>query len=450
MNKSIFGASFFVAVAAVVHVTGCGPTDIMGTPLAGHYDGPDGGSTTGTQSQGGGCNSSGAPASLPKVDPSTLPACGPACDGAHCVPSADVPSTFQSQLATCSGGFCVPDSMIKSGGAKPASCKSLSSADGVCLSVCVPQVAQYKDLLPQDSCSSDERCAPCTNPLNGQPSGACDIGAPVDTSQCSQPAAPSKTDGGSGGATTQQCPHTGPPVVDPTTLPACGGANSEAHCLDAKLVPPAMVAKLATCPTGYCVPDKLIASGGQYIPKTCTSVAGGEGRCTNTVIPQIAAQASMLPQDVCDASEKCAPCYDPLTGADSGACHISCDPGPTKPAVTFAKCCTDKNSGTSRGRCVPTTSIPATEQKQLATDTCTKGTDSCVPNDLLDPNFKPNPCSATNFLTGDYTGVCLSTCLDFGFAGIAIAQGNCDSTHTCAPCTNPLTGAATGAPGCPK
>jgi hypothetical protein len=115
--------------------------------------------------------------------------------------------------------------------------------------------------------------------------------------------------------------------------------------------------------------------------------------------------------------------------------------------VVFATCC-GKKGGATRGRCVPKTSVPPSEQKQLATDSCEKGVESCVPNDFLDPAFKPQKCTASNLLTGDYTGVCLSACLDFGFAGIAIARGNCDGDHECAPCKNPLTGADTGAPGC--
>jgi len=440
MNSKVLGGVVGMMMCGGLAIA-CAPADLMGTPLEGKYIGAEGGAPVQQQAD---CNAT--PAKLPDVDPATLPACGPTCDGAHCVPSADVPSNVQSQLAACSGGYCVPDALIKSKGAKPPSCKSMNNADGVCLSVCVPQVAQYKDLLPQSSCAGDERCAPCINPLTNQNSGACDIGAPVDTSQCNSSGDGHDAGGGGGGNAGPTCPHQGPPVIDPNSLPACGGASSGAHCLDSKLVPPALSSQLATCPTGLCVPDKLIASGGQFIPKTCASVDNAEGRCMSAALPQIAAQSAMLPQADCDTGEKCAPCYDPLSGKDTGACKISCDPGPQKPAVVFAQCC--QKNGTSRGRCVPTTSVPAAEQKQLATDTCTKGTESCVPNDFLNPAFKPQKCSASNLLTGDYTGVCLSTCLDFGFAGIAIAKGNCDSDHECAPCTNPITGAPTGAPGC--
>jgi hypothetical protein len=87
------------------------------------------------------------------VDPTTLPACSPMCNGAHCLPSAEVPASVQGELAACSGGFCVPDQDIMAGTLlKPPSCTSLSNAPGVCLSVCIPQVAMYVSLLPQGSC----------------------------------------------------------------------------------------------------------------------------------------------------------------------------------------------------------------------------------------------------------------------------------------------------------
>jgi hypothetical protein len=56
-------------------------------------------------------------------------------------------------------------------------------------------------------------------------------------------------------------------------------------------------------------------------------------------------------------------------------------------------------------------------------------------------------CEASSWLIGDYTGVCLSDCLDFGIQGIALDQGNCADGFTCAPCEQ--NGEPTGAPGCP-
>jgi hypothetical protein len=382
------------------------------------------------------------------VDPTTLPACSPMCNGAHCLPSADVPASVQGELAACSGGFCVPDQDIMAGTLlKPPSCTSLSNAPGVCLSVCIPQVAMYVSLLPQATCATDERCAPCVNPITMQSSGACEIGAgPVCGS-----------DGGTvgeGGSSPPPppvdaapvCPHTGPPVIDPSSLPACGSGG--AHCLPSALVPPAEASQLATCPTGYCVPDVFIESGGEFIPPTCTSLDGAEGRCLNVALPQIAAQTSLLPQGSCQSYERCAPCYSPIDGTVTGACSQGCDPGPTQPKVVFQACCTPDGANTPAGKCVPSSVIPSSEQSDLDQDECTDSSSLCVPTEMLSPGFMPQTCSASGFLIGDYTGVCLSTCLDFGLESLALDQGNCDDIHQCVPCTNPLTGDPTGAPGC--
>jgi hypothetical protein len=365
------------------------------------------------------------------MDPSTLPSC--CTDGAaHCVPSSQLPASASGVLAACAGGLCVPDPFIRAGGlAMPPRCTSLNNAEGRCMSVCVPQVAKYQALLPQDTCADDERCAPCVSPLDHMPTGVCSLGV------CGG------DDGGAppGPDPTPMCPHTGPPVIDPTTLPACG-TNGDAHCVQAALVPPSLAPKLDTCPGGSCVPDTFIASGGNFIPATCASLDGAEGRCLSQSIPQVAQQQSQLPQDVCGASEKCVPCFSPLDGSDTGACKLSCDPGPQKPPTLFADCCSMK------GKCVPTSAIPQALQKNLDNQSCMQN-DLCVPTENLQASFAPPACQASGFLVGDYTGVCLSNCLSFGIQGLVLAQGNCDNEHTCAPCKNPITGAATGAPGCP-
>jgi hypothetical protein len=317
--------------------------------------------------------------------------------------------------------------------------------------VCVPQVAQYQSLLPQDICAADERCAPCISPLDQKPTGACDIGttpATVTPSTC-DPASPSPPSGQDPAPSAPPapaapvCPHVGPPVLDPATLPACGMG---AHCLSSALVPPALQSKLATCPTGLCVPDTFIAAGGNFIPATCVSTASAEGRCLDVALPDVAAQPQ-LPQSTCAAYERCVPCYNPLDGSDTSACRLSCDPGPQQPKVVFTDCCTMSNA--TYGKCVPTMSIPSAEQKNLGTDDCVKDQQLCVPTEMLKPAFKPPACTADNFFVGKYTGVCLSDCLKFGIQGLAISRGTCDDLHKCAPCTNPLTGKPTGAPGCP-
>ncbi len=209
-----------------------------------------------------------------------------------------------------------------------------------------------------------------------------------------------------------------------------------------------MQSQLATCSGGYCVPDVFIEAGGNYVPPTCASLDGAEGRCLNTAIPQVTAQESQLTQSTCAIFERCVPCFSPIDGTKTGACSLSCDPGPTKPIVLFPSCCSE--NGTDEGRCVPTEIIPSSEQGNLGQDSCAQDAGLCVPSEMLTiSTFHPPSCTATGFLVGSYTGVCLSKCLSFGIQGIALAQGTCDDLHTCAPCTNPLTAQPTGAPGCP-
>jgi hypothetical protein len=236
-------------------------------------------------------------------------------------------------------------------------------------------------------------------------------------------------------------------VIDPNSFPSCDPAGG-AHCVPTNLVPPSQASQLATCPTGYCVPDVFIASGGNFIPSTCRSVDNAEGRCLHEAIPQVAQQKAQLPQSTCQSFERCVPCFDPLTAKSTGACNQSCDPGPKEPPKTFASCCVKNNA--PQGKCIPTGQIPSAEQANLDVDTCTKNVELCVPAEMIPASFKPPACTGSTLLTGSYTGVCLSKCLHFGFLqSLGIAQGSCDDLHECAPCKNPLTGQPTGAPGCP-
>jgi hypothetical protein len=436
------------AFASAVAASGCSSADPNGTPLDG--TGYDGDASTGPTSTGGGgggsCTNGPPPAPM---DPSTLPAC---CvqgqmGAAHCVPTAKVPSNVASQLQTCSGGACVPDPFIKNPSLVPASCKSIGGAAGVCLSVCVPQVAQYASLLPQDSCASDEKCAPCISPLDKKPTGACDIGKSSGGGMCNGDPSPTpSSDAGATAPPPDTCPHMGPPVLDPSTLPSCDPAGG-AHCLDKSLVPAAMASQLATCPTGLCVPDDFIKAGGNFIPATCRSLNDAEGRCLHEAIPQVAMQLSQLPQSTCASYERCVPCYNPLDSTATGACKLSCDPGPKEAPKPFAQCCS--KNGATQGRCIPTAQIPMSEQNNLSAHECT-GATLCVPSEMIPASFMPTACTGNGFLTGQYTGVCLSKCLHYGFIQqLGIDHGTCDDLHDCAPCKNPLTGQPTGAPGCP-
>src|SRR6185295_4602839 len=117
----------------------------------------------------------------------------------------------------------------------------------------------------------------------------------------------------------------------------CGGIGS---CVPRTLVPPDQIDQLGrdSCTTSdsLCAPDEL--SSGTSRPTTCSSIAGAEGRCLPACLPDIAAQADRLPRDVCPTNHLCAPCYDPITGADSGACRLAGDM-PVDPPYVFPDCC---------------------------------------------------------------------------------------------------------------
>lgn len=372
----------------------------------------------------------------PPRDPASLPACCPAHGGAHCVD--DVPPELADFAEPCDGGgHCVPDVFIATGGVyTPPSCVSLDDAPGVCLSLCVPEVAKYEKLLPQASCAEGERCTPCVNPLDGTETGACDLSfscdAPPDDSAGGAPTAPAT------------CPHDGPPVLEPSTLPPCP-SQCGGHCVPSDLVPAELQASLETCDAGsYCVPDPFIETGGNFIPPTCESVAGVEGRCLSTCLPDVQQQVADLPQSSCLGGEACVPCFDPLDGTETGACSLSCDPGPGGGPTTLPECCR------GMGTCVPSSSVPADQLDQLGQGECPESQDAlvCVPDVFLNGTFAPEPCEAVwvGILFGSEfePGACLPGCLE-AVDNFLLGQDGCPDDYKCAPCIDPLTGQPSGA-----
>lgn len=421
-----------MTASSALAANACSPAP-FDTPVDG-----SGAAEGGTGSTAAECDTT-SPKKLEPMAPSSLPGCCAegATGAAHCVPQGKVPNGFRKAMAPCTGGFCIPDALIKSGGAAPPSCKS-AFGDGACLSVCIPNIAAKKDLLEKAGCAGeDEKCAPCISPLDNKPTGACDVGKPhPEDDAC-------KAGGGGTGASSAPapseaaaCPYTGP-LVDVSKFMECDPKG--ARCVPESSVPEAQRAMLAKCTTGYCVPDPILAHKGQYIPATCSSTAGAEGRCLHISLPVVAAKASLLPQDTCSGDEKCVPCTDPIEGKETGACKIACDPGPTKPPVKFASCCD------GLAKCVPSSIVPAAQRSSLNSDGC-KATDKCVPTEMLGGALKAQKCTAS-FLAGGGPGVCLSNCIELGLLeSIAITRGDCDKDHQCVPCTKD--GKPSGAPGC--
>ena len=366
------------------------------------------------------------------IDPDFLPGCD--CGAAHCLPEALVPADLRPLLGACAGGFCVPDPLIRTGGNYiPPTCASVAGAEGRCLSTCLPPIAA-QTLLPRSTCGAGEKCVPCFDPLTGDgttPTGACTIAS------CDAPADPPLQ---------ITCPWTGPPVIDPAILPSCaGGACTNAHCLPAQYVPPAQQSQLAHCSggTSFCAPDPIIATAGNYVPPNCFAFAGtaAEGRCLSSCLPAVAGQAS-LEQSSCAGGNKCAPCYDPFTGADTGACRTaSCDAPDPGPGYRFPNCCFFE--GQPQGRCIPTSQIPDGDEGNLQVDACPAGPYLCVPAEQL-PGGQGQGCRAVTIVPPFfYDGTCLSDCLDLGL-GTIYPQANCPGHHTCIPCFL----APDGSPGC--
>jgi hypothetical protein len=91
-------------------------------------------------------------------------------------------------------------------------------------------------------------------------------------------------------STTLPCPYSGPPIYDPSSFDACSPSCGGAHCVPSEIVPSGIQSLLASCTDGLCAPDPIIAAAGQFVPNTCTSIAGAEGRCLSTCLPAVAAR----------------------------------------------------------------------------------------------------------------------------------------------------------------
>lgn len=242
------------------------------------------------------------------------------------------------------------------------------------------------------------------------------------------------------------CPHDGPPVIDPATLTACPSyvCGGGAHCVPWVLVPEEQSDLLAACnDDSACVPDAMIETMGNFLLEQCTAVLGLEGRCVSSCIPQVADRADSLTQETCGEFELCVPCFDPLSGEDTGVCNMTCDVGPSEPPPPALPTCCGDDSGT----CVPKDVLPQEALDGLTEKTCDSDA-MCVPNVMIDPTFEGQPCSPGPLLValGIDDGACLPDCLD-AVDAFGVTQSNCPNGYKCAPC-NAL-GESTGACGDP-
>jgi hypothetical protein len=332
------------------------------------------------------------------------------CDGfGTCLPAAFVPSEQAAQAAAagCADALvCVPDALLQSGGLH--SCTATAGGgEGRCLPACLIDLAAESGKLFQDDCPAHQLCAPCFEPLHGQPTGACSIG---------------KDPG---------------PVRPPSAFASCCGELG--RCVPAQLVAEVDRTQLgqASCTAAeLCAPAALLEDA-QFVPASCvTSVGSAEGRCLPACLPGLAQQAERLFQDGCPEHEQCAPCFDPLDGSSTGACQLGGDPGPRQAPVVLPRCCGEL------GRCLPERAVSESDRKQLERAACSDGS-LCTPTPLLgSAEYVPQTCR-TPLLGAE--GRCLPACLPALARRSEPAALDCPAEHGCAPCFDPVEGSATGA-----
>jgi len=281
----------------------------LGYECPGSSGGSGGGAPTGNSDDPATCEYDGTPV----LDPTMFPAC-PAnvCgSGGHCVPSSQVPPDLAGNLAACdASSYCVPDPFLEAGSdkIKVTSCQSIGGYEGRCMSMCLPQIAEQKDSLPHGAaagCPETDACIPCTDPLTGEPTGAC---------------------------TSLACDAG--PANPPQAFPkCCGGIGT---CIPFDQIPPEEFGHLPNdiCgAAGLCTPNGLIPGYPDNNPFDITndpcetdfllwSVLGDKyraGVCMPNCLPEVG--NSPLGQGSCNHEWwKCSPCYNPLDGTWTGAC----------------------------------------------------------------------------------------------------------------------------------
>jgi hypothetical protein len=276
--------------------------------------GGSGGSTGGTGASGGsggsgGGGDAGDPYTCdarPDPDPGGTATAGQACCGelGTCTPSGDVDEAQRAALGLedCSptgGLLCAPN--LGDAGADAGarvSCESTGGIEGRCIPDCFLLGRPESANLPTTGCGTDERCAPCFSPLDGEPTGACSLNgdAPVDPA--------------------------------PTPFADCGAPDGGGAALGV-CVPEASAASIATLPqltcpdTFVCAPRNKVENPNFCFEKCTFTLLNAPGACVAAFVVAENPAASVLMQETCAAGEVCAPCLDPqaMPPVPTGACE---------------------------------------------------------------------------------------------------------------------------------
>lgn len=290
--------------------------------------------------------------------------------------------------------LCIPDSWLDGEPPPPAACRAPGDFEGRCLLTCLPDVAARAAELARGSCDEDERCVPCFDPRTGEASGACATGT-------DQPSEPARS------------------FVD-----CCAGRGS--------CVPRETLSQSDDSPLDMLGPDTCPESDNLCVmkrwldgerPSSCRVPGDLEGRCLPSCLPAIAAQRDGLRQSTCDASERCVPCFDPLTGADTGACRIAADQ-PAEPTRVFEACCS------KAGRCVPPELLTSDQSEQLPAGGCTVRAERCAPAPLLTSDSARFPTCRSQ----GQPGLCLADCFLPSDAVRYLSREGCGASERCVSC----------------
>jgi hypothetical protein len=243
-------------------------------------------------------------------------------------------------------------------------------------------------------------------------------------------------------------------AMDPATLPACCTTGA-AHCAPTGNVDPSLAKQLAPCSGGFCEPDNIIKDP-KFVPATCKSLNGAPGACVSMCVPQVQQYLSLLPQDVCQGDERCAPCINPLDNTNTGACDVgktstTCDgqgsgeagadggsqcpyTGPPIIDPTMFPACSPACGGS---HCVPAALVPAAQQSQLVQCPSKDGAPGfCAPDSIVVTGGNGVPPACTSVAGSE--GRCLSTCIPLvASKADLLPKAGCKDDERCAPCFDP-------------
>jgi hypothetical protein len=226
------------------------------------------------------------------------------------------------------------------------------------------------------------------------------------------------------------------PFVTPdvTKRKTCGAGKS--HCFSPKNIAFPKQELEACEGDDSCVPDSMLLAGGKA-PKSCKFLTGDPGACMSTALKQVAENAAVLKQDVCESDERCLPCIDPRDGSDTHLCepqgvHEKECVGGVGEEGNVEECCH------GMGLCLKQEMVPEESRGDMSREVCSEGK-LCAPAAMADKN--PTKCDVLGA-----SGVCLDLCFAAMLKGAKpVMGGGCGPTEICMPC---ILASGRGMPGC--